>query len=212
MTLPQRRLLPKRGNDRKTLFHVYRVWRTTPTVSATLAHPLPSSNIRSALTRFFAASLNPVFTILPLAAILVFDPSATEARVVPTEFHAADFSRILGKSIAHFRYWLHVGCNPFHFVRGFPRKVQRDAELDLPSRAHRDSKPLCCTLLVLACGTVLFQHGNRFGRWRWIAMETNPARWGAQCEGKVVWLTVDLRFPRDEFEHAMDLSARIFIQ
>src|SRR6218665_1343655 len=43
MTSPQRSLLPTRGNDRKTIFHVYRVWRTTPTVRATLVLPLLAS-------------------------------------------------------------------------------------------------------------------------------------------------------------------------
>ena len=39
-------------------FHVYTVWRATPTASATSAQPLPFCSIRPARKRLFAASLN----------------------------------------------------------------------------------------------------------------------------------------------------------
>ena len=62
---------PRSGTERnasippssRSRFHVYTVWRATPTASATSAHPLPASNSRPALTRFFDASLNPVFAM-----------------------------------------------------------------------------------------------------------------------------------------------------
>ena len=60
---------PRSGTERnasippssRRRFHVYRVWRATPTATATSAHPLPASSNRPALTRFFEASLNLVF-------------------------------------------------------------------------------------------------------------------------------------------------------
>jgi hypothetical protein len=52
---------------------VYTVCRATPTVSATSAQPEPLSSIRPALTRFFAASLNPVFAMTPFSNIATGD-------------------------------------------------------------------------------------------------------------------------------------------
>ena len=58
--------LPGSGTARKAsmppsssnAFHVYTVWRATPTANATSAQPLPFCSIRPARKRFFAASLN----------------------------------------------------------------------------------------------------------------------------------------------------------
>lgn len=59
---------PRSGTARKAsmppassnAFHVYTVWRATPTASATSAQPLPYCSIRPARNRFFAASRNPL--------------------------------------------------------------------------------------------------------------------------------------------------------
>ena len=44
-------------------FHVYTVWRATPTANATSVQALPHSGIRAARTRFLAASLNRGFKV-----------------------------------------------------------------------------------------------------------------------------------------------------
>lgn len=57
----------------KRRFHVYRVWRATPTANAISAHPLPASSNRPALTRFFEASLNLVLAIPTFSNIATGD-------------------------------------------------------------------------------------------------------------------------------------------
>src|ERR1035437_4164269 len=66
---------PRSGTARKAsmppsssnAFHVYTVWRATPTASATSAQPLPFCSIRPARSRFFAASHNRFSTIQNLS-------------------------------------------------------------------------------------------------------------------------------------------------